>query len=116
MIKYRSWNEELRQFFYWEDGIYQRCGVDREEFCIGLFNWQNAEQGFTREGVTFFEGDKFKLDSIYYGIVVFREGVLEFEIHAEGFDLKDFTELSYYSMDKLEKLGNIHEGSKDENK
>ncbi len=43
--KFRSWNEELKQFFYWEDGIYLRCGIDRDEFNLSLFNWQNAEQG-----------------------------------------------------------------------
>jgi len=40
---FRSWNEELKQFFYWEDGIYLRCGIDRDEFNLSLFNWQNAE-------------------------------------------------------------------------
>jgi uncharacterized phage protein (TIGR01671 family) len=117
MAKFRSWNEELRQFFYWEDGIYQRCGVDREEFCIGLFNWQNAEQStglFDKNGKEIYVGDKVKWhDYDNFGCCFEYESIVEQEKGGAYItDTPDGTG-SYYvwgKSDELEIIGNIHEG------
>ena len=44
MAKFRSWNEEENQFYYWQDGEYNFCGGYTEMNHRNRFNWQNAEQ------------------------------------------------------------------------
>ena len=50
-MKFRSWNEELKKFFYFENGrtykdeecSRKRCNCVSERVC-SEFNWENAEQ------------------------------------------------------------------------
>ena len=83
-MKFRSWNEKLKCFIYFEDGKYfieefESCKV--KDNLLDLFNWQNKEQQVTInplmyyqnidkheeefKDVEFFEGDIIKMHFFY---------------------------------------------------
>ena len=105
---FRSWNEELKQFFYFEGGIYQRCGIDRDEFNLSLFKWQNAEQGIGLKDVK--EKEAFEND------IITDESKKVFQVVWNGsvgvwcyLNLKTKELMAIYRLCDFEIIGNIHQ-------
>ena len=116
-FKFRSWNEARQKFFYFEDGIYQRCGIDRNEYSIGLFDWNNAEQGLTINEFTFYVGDK--IEAIYTDIYGYKHkitGVVFFEDNEfyinENFS-KHYGISTILNAEQINIFSKIHENWKD---
>ena len=110
MAKFRNWNEKLNDFIYFEDGKYFNGEDWQSRNPKGKFNWQNAEQEFTREEVKFFEGDKFLLEESYYGVIALEEGILIFNVYdRETNEFIDSENISDSYIGNMERLGNIHE-------
>jgi len=114
---FRSWNEELKQFFYFENGIYLRCGIDRDEFNLSLFDWRNAEQGTglkLRNGTEIFVGDNF-FDETDNSIstVVIKEHIFQWELRElyQGMlsEVVDYYPIVDVYLNRIAKLGNIHQ-------
>ena len=100
-MKFRSWNKEKKEFAYFEDGEY---------LTFTPFNWQNAEQEFERYNIKFFIGDKFSINEAVYGVIVIRNGVLEFDKYETCCDeYIGYSRITDYYINQLEKIGNIHE-------
>lgn len=60
MAKFRSWNEVLKEFCYFENGEYSYSIKDYEsKSCLNFdkFNWQNAEQEIKVDSYKCFVGD-----------------------------------------------------------
>ena len=111
MAKFRSWNEEENQFYYWQDGEYNFCGGYTEMNHRNRFNWQNAEQCLYENKV---------LPEIIYkndiGIIQLDDGytikgVVDIDIMKGLYIMKD--NVKYYVRDYPESFfiteGNIHE-------
>ena len=139
MAKFRSWNEEENQFYYWEDGEYNFCGGYTEMNHRNRFNWKNAEQQIIInplmyyqnmdrheeefKDVEFFEGDIIKMhffyddaDPVSLGWVEGEKevvGILKCENLGGAVILSENKEYSYSllqdPLEELERLGNIHE-------
>ena len=114
---FRSWNEELKQFFYFENGIYLRCGIDRDEFNLSLFDWRNAEQGTglkLRNGTEIFVGDNF-FDETENSIstVVIKEHIFQWGLRElyQGMlsEVVDYYPIVDVYLNRIAKLGNIHQ-------
>lgn len=136
MNKFRSWNENIKKFIYFEDGEYMytdesgECEIHFDEDDINdikksinsegedermlkmfhAFNWKNAEQEITRNGVTFFEGDKYKINDSIYGVIAIANGILGFKKYKTSSDeYIGFSKILEYLIQSMNKLGNIHE-------
>jgi hypothetical protein len=115
---FRSWNEELKQFFYFEGGIYQRCGIDRDEFNLSLFKWENAEQSTKIANTECFVNDMLAVEISYspfgkpdeYQEEIFK-GVLK--VDNLGFYLENDCEPIYLinlpTIICIKIIGNIHQ-------
>ena len=127
MAKFRSWNEEIKKFNYFEDGEYyyfttnlrgnKKIKIDCEtRIEDSNFNWQNAEQStglFDKNGKEIYIGDKVKWkDYDHFGCCFEYESIVEQEkCGAYITETPDGTG-SYYvwgKADELEIIGNIHE-------
>lgn len=126
MAKFRSWNETLNKFFYWEDGEY--CGGTDSEDEQGetefLFNWQNAEQSTIIVDVMCSCGDTLIVSFAYnkYNepdnqIEKSVKGVLK--IDNMGFYIESQEDKIYLSslptIFDCAVIGNIHENKEHEN-
>lgn len=117
MSKFRSWNEKCEMFYYFRDGYYYTFNPVDEEYSRHVplmngdkFNWKNAEQEIFRNGVTFFEGDKYKINDSLYGVIAIANGILGFKKYKTSSDeYIGFFKISQYSIQSMNKLGNIHE-------
>jgi uncharacterized phage protein (TIGR01671 family) len=132
MAKFRSWNEKLKCFIYFEDGYYSYFENGAEKFfLLGTdfndlmmrdgkhyqFDWQTAEQStglFDKNGKEIYVGDKVKWhDYDNFGCCFEYESIVEQEKGGAYItDTPDGTG-SYYvwgKSDELEIIGNIHEG------
>jgi len=116
MAKFRSWNEKIKCFVYFADGLYFIDETSKiPDDPLGVFDWKNAEQEFSRNGLIVFVGDKFKLSDDYYGVVAFRNGVLGFDVYEHGTnDLITFEDIYWSYSYSIEKIGNIHEEEEDD--
>ena len=116
MAKFRSWNENRNQFYYWQDGYYfknKECTDDWNMIQV-WFNWQNAEMFGETDNTEFAEGDNVKI--IYNdrynhkqelcGIIIFEDNA--FIIDVDYYDRDHFT-LNELVVCEIEVLGNIHE-------
>ena len=129
MAKFRSWNEKLSRFFYWQNGDYfsdDECKLSitcNKSFThsIPLFNWQNAEQGFVINGQEIFENDYIKFENVITRDSVWAEPAI---VVNTGYSLEARIKPYYqetpfnqciiypkkFNSCDIVKLGNIHEG------
>ena len=113
MAKFRYWNSALLEFIMFDNGFYsytKSSGFNMAE-PEAEFNWEKAEQEFTRDGVSFFIGDITELDDNLHGIVAMKNGILGFntyDYYCEGIEF-DFEPIEYYLLDKTFFSGNIHQ-------
>ena len=126
MAKFRSWNEKLSRFFYWQDGYYYpNIGCATGDGCYlcndNNFNWQNAEQGFVINGQEIFENDYIKFENVITRDSVWAEPAI---VVNTGYSLEARIKPYYqetpfnqciiypkkFNSCDIVKLGNIHEG------
>lgn len=130
MAKFRSWNEELKCFIFFEDGYYSffENGVEKY-FLLGTdfndlvmrngnhyqFDWQNAEQSTglkDKKGKEIFVGDKVIWNDLDYGgeyIVVFDEDAKSFgKKNINGDFIDNFYDYDAEAWNDTI-IGNIHE-------
>lgn len=120
MAKFRSWNENIRAFTYFEDGKYLLYENGKgiypyEEFPL-LFNWQNDEQStglFDKNGKEIFDGDIHKWGD-KQGKVVFLINNGQWVVkYIDGEKCGQVAyDLDYITSCRGEIIGNIHEGGK----
>ena len=113
MAKFRSWNEKIKKFIYFEDG-YEFSDVQGNLKYFNHFNWQKAEQSTGRKdnnGIEIFVGDILKHEnSTIYGVKlnqVRSEIALYFNNKIYAFPFGDLRH-------NLEIIGNIHENKENE--
>jgi len=97
-VKYRSWNDELNRYMYWEDGIYSRCGIDIDMFTIGYFKWNNAQ--------SYIFTNKFKQE-VYVGDVLEGEisgSKVRIEIRKDYFGIPIAVCTEYNSKKKIDRF------------
>ena len=119
MAKFRSWNENRNQFYYWQDGYYfknKECTDDWNMISV-WFNWQNAEQSTglkDKEEKEIFVGDTVEGNFPYA-----RKCIVIYDNKMAGCYLQPFdnNEISrpayskYYKLNGVKVIitGNIHE-------
>ena len=114
MAKFRSWNEKLKCFVYFENGFYF---IDEEsknkDDVLNVFNWQNAEQStglFDKNGKELFVGDIvtwYDFDAGGEYTVIFDKDTKMFAMSGEYLNsFEDFDAECF--NDTI--IGNIHEG------
>ena len=111
-MKFRSWNENRNQFYYWQDGYYfknKECTDDWNMISV-WFNWQNAEQGFVISNVSIFINDDIEFFVKENGLKGYIRGRL---VMVNNTPIVK-TESKSYLLGKLNiirfsVLGNIHE-------
>ena len=110
MAKFRSWNDKLNCFIYFDNGKYSVNGDWVGRNPKGTFNWQNAEQSTGLKDINskeIFVGDKVAVyDFKAKGTVVFYDcfGVeMDNGLHCLSFN--DIVNKDIY----IEVIGNIHE-------
>ena len=118
MVKFRSWNENRNQFYYWQDGYYfknKECTDDWNMIQV-WFNWQNAEQYTGLKD--WFVGDK--MQGRYDGKIL--TGVIEYNVKDATFiincGVNKHGVASYYPLSSsinFKKVSNIHEEEDDKN-
>lgn len=127
-MKFRSWNEELGKFIYFEDGYYSyfEKGVEKY-FLLGTdfndlmmrngkhyqFDWQKAEQVSSYKDI---HGKEiFKGDNLYENGELIGSVDIQFDcfviLNQDGKTSEQF--LYEINFARIEKKGNIHEGEQE---
>jgi hypothetical protein len=112
-MKFRSWNEELGKFIYFEDGRYFNDTISMFEDNYHIFNWQNKEQGFEVKGKTFFVNDDIEFEAgpgrsqkVLKGRLVIKNNIPTIRSKGCGYFL------AVLDNGHFKVLGNIHEVEK----
>jgi len=114
MAKFRSWNENRNQFYYWQDGYYfknKECTDDWNMIQV-WFDWQNKEQSleiFDKNNQEIFVGGIVKFGK-RYGVVFYNKEQASFDIKPNDGDLCGVPHLNTGSLKYIEIIGHIHEG------
>ena len=123
-MKFRSWNDKLNCFIYFDNGEYF---IDEDtknkDDVLNVFNWQNAEQSAIVLEKPCFEGDLFdlevmirivkQLDTFYKEPQRFVSGLKKdefgFYFYLEEHKLKVYLYDDDFKIIKAKIIGNIHE-------